>query len=480
VLVEWVEQQLGSGLASVLPQVGGMSPGPAVRLITRDGRRAFLKAVAPELNPDSPGLFRHEALVLSYLPPSPYRVGLQAVYDDGDWVALLLDDIDGRHPDLGVEPELAAVEDVVQRQAHELTPPPAGLQLATLADNAALWSERWSRVRPQAPAWVVDRFSELHARVESLPERMPLTTLCHWDVREDNLLVKQDGSVVIYDWGMSRIGPPWADRLLLALSRPGIAKARAVVAQQPEASDLIVDTVLGLAGSQLVRSAEPSPPGLPNVRQFQATDAQGLFALAHALLDTAQLVQGIHVAAEPRPAELIGGREKRDIVVVPHDPDWPSKFAQHADRIRRCLGGIAVRVDHIGSTAVPGLAAKPIIDIDVSVRDVEDDELYLRPLAACGYELRVREPDHRMVRTPALDVQVHICQAGSQWERRHLLFRDWLIADDSDRAAYAALKTQLAGQTWNDMNEYADAKGPLIAGIMARAEAWAASSGWTY
>lgn len=175
---------------------------------------------------------------------------------------------------------------------------------------------------------------------------------------------------------------------------------------------------------------------------------------------------------------MIGGREKRDIVVLPHDPDWPNKFAEHADRIRQCLGSIAVRVDHIGSTAVPGLAAKPIIDIDVSVRDVEDERLYLTPLTECGYELRVREPGHRMVRTSALDVQVHICQGGSDWERRHLLFRDWLIADDADRDAYAALKTLLAGQTWSDVNAYADAKGTLIAKIMERAEAWAARICW--
>jgi GrpB-like predicted nucleotidyltransferase (UPF0157 family) len=190
--------------------------------------------------------------------------------------------------------------------------------------------------------------------------------------------------------------------------------------------------------------------------------------------------QNGHVDDSDCPAELIGGREKRDIVLVPADPGWPGKFAQHADRIRRGLGSVAVRVDHVGSTAVPGLAAKPIIDIDLSVRDVEDESRYLTPLRECGYVLRVREPGHRMVRTPALDVHVHICEVGSEWERRHLLFRDWLIADEDDRAGYAALKARLAGQTWSDMNEYADAKGTLVSDIMQRAEAWAASTDWTY
>lgn len=178
--------------------------------------------------------------------------------------------------------------------------------------------------------------------------------------------------------------------------------------------------------------------------------------------------------------ELIGGREKRDIILVPYDPAWPRTFAEHADRIYQALGSVAVRVDHIGSTAVPGLAAKPVIDVDLSVQDVEDESAYLPLLAECGYVIRVREPGHRMVRTPARDVHVHVCGVGSEWERRHLLFRDWLRANEGDRAAYAALKARLAQRAWNDMNEYADAKGELVSEIMTRAETWAARTRWTY
>jgi GrpB-like predicted nucleotidyltransferase (UPF0157 family) len=96
-----------------------------------------------------------------------------------------------------------------------------------------------------------------------------------------------------------------------------------------------------------------------------------------------------------------------------------------------------------------------------------------------GYRLRVRQPGHRMVRTPALDVHVHICTAGSEWERRHLLFRDWLRANADDRDAYARLKRRLAEQDWPGMNAYADAKGPLIAEIITSAETWARSTDWT-
>jgi len=181
-----------------------------------------------------------------------------------------------------------------------------------------------------------------------------------------------------------------------------------------------------------------------------------------------------------RMSYALGGVEKRDIRVVPYDPDWPMRFEQERARIADALGPVARRIDHIGSTSVPGLAAKPIIDIELSVPDVPDEAAYLDQLLATGYRLRVREPGHLMVRTPTLDVHVHICAAGSDWERRHLLFRDWLRTDATDRAAYAALKVELASREWPDMNAYAAAKGALISEITVRAKQWARSTGLTF
>ncbi|MDB6032090.1 MAG: hypothetical protein JWM16_2428 [Verrucomicrobiales bacterium] len=108
---------------------------------------------------------------------------------------------------------------------------------------------------------------------------------------------------------------------------------------------------------------------------------------------------------------LIGGIEKREIVVVDYDPLWPEKFQKHARLIAQALGLKALCVDHVGSTSVPGLAAKPIIDVVVVVENSGDEAAYLPALLAAGYILRVREPDwyqHRMLRTPQLDVHVHI------------------------------------------------------------------------
>jgi GrpB-like predicted nucleotidyltransferase (UPF0157 family) len=125
---------------------------------------------------------------------------------------------------------------------------------------------------------------------------------------------------------------------------------------------------------------------------------------------------------------------------------------------------------------VPGLAAKPIIDIVVVVDDID---AAIAPLETCGYVLRVREPGHRMLRTPELDVHVHLWADPTE-TGRHLLFRDWLRTDADDRARYAAVKRDLATREWGDMNDYADAKSPVITEITARAEAWAAATGRHY
>jgi len=155
--------------------------------------------------------------------------------------------------------------------------------------------------------------------------------------------------------------------------------------------------------------------------------------------------------------QLIGGRERRtveSVEIVPYDASWRPAFARERARIADALGRRALRIDHIGSTAVEGLPAKPIIDIDVSVADPDDEASYVPALELAGYVLRVREPRHRMLRTRELDVHVHVCGSGSDWERRHLLFRDWLRCDADDRARYASAKRALAARNRADMNAY--------------------------
>jgi len=167
--------------------------------------------------------------------------------------------------------------------------------------------------------------------------------------------------------------------------------------------------------------------------------------------------------------ELIGGPEPRPVVIVEYSEDWPRRYDAERARLAGALGARALRIEHVGSTSVPGLAAKPIVDIVVAVHDVDDEDAYRGALVDAGYVLRVREAGHRMFRTPARDVHVHLWNEGDPEVDDLLLFRDWLRIDAADRARYERLKRELATREWHDMNGYADAKGPLVNEIKTRA-----------
>jgi GrpB-like predicted nucleotidyltransferase (UPF0157 family) len=169
---------------------------------------------------------------------------------------------------------------------------------------------------------------------------------------------------------------------------------------------------------------------------------------------------------------IVGPAEHVGIEVHEYDPAWPERFRREAARIHAALGGRELRTEHIGSTSVPGLAAKPIVDILLVLDDPDDEASYLPALEAAGYVLRVREPDldrHRMLRTPRKDVHVHVYPPDSGEIDRYLLFRDRLRASSVDRELYAATKRRLAEQDWLTMNHYAEAKTEVIEAIIVRA-----------
>jgi GrpB-like predicted nucleotidyltransferase (UPF0157 family) len=170
-------------------------------------------------------------------------------------------------------------------------------------------------------------------------------------------------------------------------------------------------------------------------------------------------------------AVLIGGREPVTIRVVDYDDRWPAMFEELADRVRDALGtgsGRALAVEHIGSTSVPGLAAKPIIDILLTVTDVQDEQSYVPPLVEAGLELRVREPAHRMLRTPRRTAHLHVYEPDAPEVQAYLDFRDRLRSHPEDRELYAETKRRLARRSWADMNEYAEAKTDVVAEILRR------------
>jgi GrpB-like predicted nucleotidyltransferase (UPF0157 family) len=190
--------------------------------------------------------------------------------------------------------------------------------------------------------------------------------------------------------------------------------------------------------------------------------------------------EDVPVSTSPRPrrpdataVELVGGVEALEFDLHDYDDAWIGTYLDHRGRIRDALAGqdIDVEVEHIGSTSVPGLAAKPIIDILVVVPDITAEEDYLDPLLAAGYVLRVREPGHRLVRTPARDVHVHVYERDHPAVDDYLLLRDRLRSDADDRALYETTKRALMLRRWEDMNDYADAKTDVISAIKARARA---------
>src|SRR6266852_531133 len=160
------------------------------------------------------------------------------------------------------------------------------------------------------------------------------------------------------------------------------------------------------------------------------------------------------------------------ILIVNYVPQWPELFAREADRIRAVLGDRALRIEHTGSTSVPGLAAKPVIDMLLVVTDSANEDAYVRNLQAAGYVLRIRESnwyEHRMFQGPDAEINLHVFSSGCPEIDRMLMFRDWLRSNASDRDLYARTKLALAQKEWKYVQNYADAKTVVIEQIITRA-----------
>jgi GrpB-like predicted nucleotidyltransferase (UPF0157 family) len=170
----------------------------------------------------------------------------------------------------------------------------------------------------------------------------------------------------------------------------------------------------------------------------------------------------------------VGGARplERPIEIRDYDPEWPRLYEREEARIRAALGGRAIRIEHVGSTSVRGLAAKPIVDVALEVPDSAAEPEYVPALEAAGYVLRIREPawlEHRLLKGRDPDVNLHVFSAGCDEVASMVLFRDHLRIDEADRTRYAAAKRELAARDWTFMQQYADAKTAVVREIMARA-----------
>ena len=167
------------------------------------------------------------------------------------------------------------------------------------------------------------------------------------------------------------------------------------------------------------------------------------------------------------------------VLIVDYDPEWPKLFEREAARIRAALGPRALSIEHVGSTSVPDLAAKPKIDILLVVMKSADEPAYIPALEEAGYALQIREPDwheHRMLKGPDIDVNLHVFSQGCIEIERMLVFRNWLRSNSADRQRYEQTKRQLAQQSWKYMQNYADAKSAVVAEILASAQKAAKST----
>ena len=160
------------------------------------------------------------------------------------------------------------------------------------------------------------------------------------------------------------------------------------------------------------------------------------------------------------------------ITLVGSDPNWPVLFDREAVRVYGALGPAVVQLEHVGSTSVPGLVAKPIIDILLVVRDSADEPSYVPALTGVGYRLVIREPDwleHRLLKGPDTDINLHVFTAGADEVDRMLRFRDWLRTDAGDRELHARTKRTLAQQQWRYIQHYAQSKSEVVEQILQRA-----------
>jgi GrpB-like predicted nucleotidyltransferase (UPF0157 family) len=172
-------------------------------------------------------------------------------------------------------------------------------------------------------------------------------------------------------------------------------------------------------------------------------------------------------------AVTVGERKRHDapITLSESDPTWPAQFEQEAEQVRVALGSKALLIEHVGSTSVPGLPAKPILDMLLEVADSSDEAAYLPGLEAHGFVLHIREPDweqHRMLKSTRRAVNLHVFSTGSPEIQRMLAFRERLRDDAQERELYARTKRELAAKTWTYVQRYADAKSEVVEAILAR------------
>ncbi|WP_109211971.1 MULTISPECIES: phosphotransferase [Microbacterium] len=282
-----IEDVLGGPVVEARSQSGGYSPGSADRVVTAAGRRAFVKAAGLSVNAETPGIHRSEAAITVALPDGVPAPALLGFVEHEDWVALVLEDVEARHPSTPWDPdELHAVLDALQVMAS--VPLPPDVPVVELPDALAGHADRWARVDPSAlpalpgglEAWVRTHHDELRDAAARSVDDVRGDRLVHLDTRADNILLRDDGSVVFVDWPWGARGASWFDALTLLVNvryYDGDAELDGLLARHPVFRGMPADAatrVLALfAGMFLEASLRPDPPRMPTLRAFQRDQA---------------------------------------------------------------------------------------------------------------------------------------------------------------------------------------------------------------
>ncbi|WP_231938496.1 phosphotransferase family protein [Arthrobacter sp. B6] len=282
-----VEQILGSRVVEATGQQGGFSPGTADRVLTAAGRRAFIKAVSPQLNEHSPAIHRKEAAIAAALPagvPAPSLIG---TYDDGEWVALVLSDVEGRHPHIPWHAvELHLVLDALLKIARTPLPP----ELSGLPPLEAELTDPfrgWTRIRSDPPEdcdpWVLRNLDMLGQLAERGLKDVTGDSLAHTDVRADNIIITATNGAVLVDWPWAAVGAPWVDAVSVLVNvhvfDPGFdvdALLRTHDVFSAASADNVNAFLSGLAAYFIDAARQPPPPGLPTVRAFQQQQGEAV------------------------------------------------------------------------------------------------------------------------------------------------------------------------------------------------------------
>lgn len=282
-----IEAHLGSPVISATNVDGGFSPGLAARVRCADGRRAFVKAGGLALNPDTPVMYRAEARIAAALPGSTPAPRLRWSYDDGDWVVLVFDEIDGTMPQTPWRPtDVRLVLDAMVSLAEALTPSPIA-DVPTIAENLGDDLRAYTRMRADPPSdldlWERRHLADLAALAESAIPALTGTTLLHVDIRADNILIDADRRVYFVDWPHAALGASWVDTAAFGvnLALYGL-DPEPFLAGNPLLADVdpahVSGLLVGLAGFFGEHGRRPDPPGLPTVREFQRAQAAATLA----------------------------------------------------------------------------------------------------------------------------------------------------------------------------------------------------------